>query len=52
MQKKTNDLPAEVRLVVPFAEWVDKHPKMVKFILFVEFLAVIGTALCYNFTTK
>lgn len=52
MYKKTNVIPDDVLLILPFAAWIDRHPYLTNAILAIETVALIMAVLTYNFTTK
>lgn len=47
--KKT---PFEIRCIMPFAEWLDKHPTIHNVLLVLMGIAMAFAAFFYEFTTK
>ena len=50
--KQNEELPAIVRCIVPFAGWLNRHPRIFNFILIIEGLALLWMVLTYDFTTR
>lgn len=51
MVQKENNIPWEVRIILPCAAWVDRHPRISNALLWVMCAACFWAALTYNFTT-
>lgn len=45
-------IPFEVRCIIPFIGWLDKHPVVHKIILALMGAAIVVAAFFYNFTTN
>ena len=49
---RTSDIPAEIRYIVPFAGWMERHPKVMNVIFVIEAVAVALAVFFYDFTTN
>ena len=50
--KEKDEIPFEIRCIVPFAGWMVRHPKIVNAIIIIEAIALAYVVMTYNFTTK
>ncbi len=48
----TNDIPAEIRYIVPFVGWMERHPILMNIIFIIEAIAVALTIFFYDFSTN
>ena len=48
--KNNTDIPVEIRLIVPFAGWIGRHPKVANLLIAAGLLAVAWVVLTYDFT--
>ncbi len=48
---KENQVPAELKFIVPFVGWMEKYPKLANIILVLELIALALAAFFYDFTT-
>ena len=51
MEEK-DEIPMSIRCIIPFASWLNKHPKVFNTILIIEAIALMIAVITYNFTTK
>ena len=52
VQTDNNNIPWEVRSVLPFAAWIDRHPRISNVLLWLMGFACLWAVLTYNFTTN
>jgi hypothetical protein len=50
--KERDEIPMEIRMIVPFAEWLDRHPTCFNLILWLMGAALVYTVWTYDFTTS
>ena len=50
--KQTENIPFDVRLCVPFAGWIARHPKLTNAVLIAMGMAMVWVVLNYEFTTR
>lgn len=50
--KEKDEIPMSIRYIVPFAGWLNKHPKVFNTILIIEAIALAYVVFTYDFTTK
>ena len=51
VQKENNNIPWEVRIILPCASWIDRHPRITNLFLWAMCAACFWAALTYKFTT-
>lgn len=51
-QKASREIPTDVRMVVPFAGWMDRHPVLTNVIIGLGIVALCWVVLTYDFTTR
>lgn len=51
-QETSREIPADVRMVVPFAGWIDRHPMVANVIIGLGIVALCWVVLTYDFTTR
>lgn len=49
--KEKDEIPMEIRMIVPFAEWFDRHPTCFYLILWLMGAAMAYVVWAYEFTT-
>ena len=50
--KEQDTIPAEIRYIVPFAGWIERHPRLSNIGLALLGLALAWVVLNYEFTTR
>ena len=50
--KEKDEIPMSIRCILPFAGWLNKHPKLTNTILIIEAIALAYVVLTYDFTTR
>lgn len=51
-QEADREIPTDVRMVVPFAAWIDRHPMVANVIIGLGIVALCWVVLTYDFTTR
>jgi hypothetical protein len=51
-QEASREIPTDVRMVVPFAGWIDRHPMVANVIIVLGIVALCWVVLTYDFTTR
>lgn len=46
------DIPMEIRCIVPFAAWIARHPRLSNILIVLGIITLFWVALNYNFTTR
>lgn len=49
---KNQTIPTEIRFIVPFTAWSEKHPILMNIIFAIEAVIMFLIVLFYNFTTN
>jgi hypothetical protein len=49
--KQKDEIPMSVRCIIPFAGWLEKHPRISTLIYIIEAIAMMYMVLTYDFTT-
>jgi hypothetical protein len=49
-ERIASDIPAEIRYIVPFASWMDRHPVITNIIIVIMALALAYAVFTYEFT--
>ena len=50
--KEKDEIPMSIRCILPFAGWLNKHPKVFNAILIIEAIILAYVVLTYDFTTR
>lgn len=50
--KEKDEIPMSIRCILPFAGWLNKHPKVFNAILIIEAIALAYVVFTYDFTTR
>ena len=55
MPSRENDstesqIPMEIRLIVPFAGWIERHPRLSNLLIVIGLLALVWVVFTYEFT--
>ena len=50
--KEEDEIPMSIRCIVPFAGWLNKHPKVFNAILIIEAIILAYVVFTYDFTTR
>ena len=46
----SEDIPMEIRLIVPMAGWIERHPRLSNWLIVIGLLAMMWVVFCYDFT--
>ena len=49
-KQRVSDLSDEIRYIVPFADWMDRHPLLTNTLLILMGIALLWVILTYEFT--
>ena len=49
---KNQTIPMEIRCIVPFAAWIERHPVIFNIILTIETIIMVLGIFFYDFTTN
>ena len=44
------DIPMEIRLIVPMAGWIERHPRLSNWLIVIGLLAMVWVVFTYDFT--
>ena len=44
------DIPMEIRLIVPMAGWIERHPRLSNWLIVIGLVAMAWVVFCYDFT--
>lgn len=48
--RQSGNIPMEIRMIVPFAGWIERHPRMSNLLIIVGLLALAWVVFTYDFT--
>jgi len=48
----TNEVPDSVKIIIPFAEWLDRHPVITNILIAIGVAAMVFVALTYEYTAN
>ena len=50
MKKNDSEIPMEIRYIMPFAGWLERHPTLSNILLWLMGLALVYVVFTYEFT--